>query len=119
MTRIIIVVVAIVGVIAGTASAQRGGMNPLRQLPLTEQDMAAVGEAVAGLTEGKRLGQSAEWSNPESGNSGTATLLELFEENGYQCRRVGHQLKIKGQADPTQLEFKTCLDPSDNTWKLA
>jgi surface antigen len=119
MTRIIIIAGAIICVIAGTASAQRAGMNPLRQLPLTQQDMAAVAEVVGQLTEEERVGESAEWSNPASGNSGTATLLELFEENGYHCRRVAHQFKIKGRADQTQLEFKTCLDPSDNMWKLV
>ena len=121
MTRITttIIVAAALTMIAGPASSQRGLTNPLRQLPLTQEDLAAVGEVVGRLTEEERIGEATAWSNPESGNSGTATLLELFEENGYRCRRVAHEVKIRGRADTTQLQFKTCLDPSDDTWKLA
>jgi surface antigen len=104
--------------LATSASAQRGAMNPLRQLPLTREDLAMAGEISTRLTEEELVGESEEWSNPASGNSGTVTLLELFEQDGYSCRRVGHLVKIKGNADARQIELQTCLDPSDDTWKL-
>ncbi|MDX1540151.1 MAG: RT0821/Lpp0805 family surface protein [Geminicoccaceae bacterium] len=117
MTRTLMVL-AVIALAVTPAGAQRGAMNPLRQLPLTQEDFAMIGTAVNRLTEQERVGESAEWRNPDSGNGGSVTLLELFAEGGFDCRRVRHMVKIKGEADAKQMTFKTCRD-TDGVWKLA
>jgi surface antigen len=92
-------------------------MNPLRQLALTSEDFAMVGEAVTGLYDAGKIGVTQTWSNPKSGNSGSVKILDTFEYQGLPCRAIEHTVKIRRQADPKQVVMKTCRD-KDGIWKL-
>jgi surface antigen len=92
-------------------------MNPLRQLALSTEDFAMVGQAVDGLYDAGKIGVAQTWSNPESGNSGSVKIVDTFEYQGLPCRTVEHTVKIRRQADPKQVVLKTCRD-KDGAWKL-
>jgi surface antigen len=92
-------------------------MNPLRQLALSSEDFAMVNETVAGLYEAGKIGVTETWSNPKSGNSGSARIIDTFEYQGLPCRTVAYTVKIRRQADPKQVVLKTCRD-KDGAWKL-
>jgi hypothetical protein len=64
------------------------------------------------------VGAVAKWENPESGNSGTSTLIEKFESHGMPCKRVRDAISVKGFADPTTLEFKRCKFPNGE-WEIV
>jgi hypothetical protein len=61
------------------------------------------------------VGAVEKWTNPESGNSGTSTLVEKSESDGVPCRRVRHDLSVKGFADPRSIE---ALQVSKREWKI-
>jgi surface antigen len=102
-------------VLAGDASSQ---MNPLRQLELTAEDIELLSTAANHVYDGGKIGASEVWSNAASGNSGSATLLEVFERDGLPCRRVEHVIKVRKDAVPKRLELTTCRT-ADGRWLLA
>ena len=63
------------------------------------------------------LGTKFDWSNAKSGNSGTATLLDRFTHNDMSCRRIQHDIRIKGVADPFRYIIDTC-QVADGSWKM-
>jgi surface antigen len=102
-------------VLAGVAGAQ---MNPLRQLALTEQDIELLGAAGNQVYEAGEIGGVESWSNPDSGNAGTAKLLETFERDGLPCRRIEHVVNIAQDAVPKRVVLATCRVP-DGRWLLV
>lgn len=88
---------------------------------LTSTDLAIVRKIVREDFTGKPNGTTAPWSNPESGNSGTVTLLDRFASQGRDCRRVKYFVK-PGPSQPASVipatyELTTCHLP-DGSWKL-
>ena len=102
-------------VLAGDASSQ---MNPLRQLELTAEDIELLSTAANHVYDAGAIGASEAWSNAASGNSGAATLLEVFERDGLPCRRIEHVIKISKDATPKRLVLATCRT-ADGRWLLA
>jgi surface antigen len=109
--------VVMIGSALGASAHAQPMMNPLRQLALTSEDFAMVGEAVTGLYDAGKIGVAQTWSNPKSGNSGSVKILDTFEYQGLPCRTIEHTLRIRRQADPKQVVLKTCRD-TDGVWKL-
>ena len=68
--------------------------------------------------EAGQIGVEEAWSNPESGNSGTAEILETFERDGLPCRRVEHVIKIARDAVPKRVVLATCR-VADGRWLLV
>jgi surface antigen len=91
--------------------------NPLRQLALSSEDFGMINEVVSGMYEAGKIGVAQTWSNPKSGNSGSAKILDTFEYQGLPCRTIEHTVKIRKRADPMTVVLKTCRD-SDGAWKL-
>jgi surface antigen len=100
------------------ASAASGQMNPLRQLELTSADIELLTAAANRLYEAGQIGVEEAWSNPASGNSGTAEILETFERDGLPCRRIEHVIKIARDAVPKRVELATCR-VADGRWLLV
>lgn len=85
-----------IGIHAQGANAQnpfgRGG------LALTKQDLALQKEARRTLLDNQPVGTSLRWGNSASENSGTLTLLRIFQRNGRDCWRVRYDLDVDRKA---------------------
>ena len=113
-----LLVVLTVGVLwAQTTAAQ---VNPFGDsLDLKDSDIAMLQAAASALFQDDKaaIGQTKSWSNPKTGNSGTVSLLELFEHAGMPCKRLQHSIKQKGRADQIIYQFARCR-VGDGSWKL-
>lgn len=63
-----------------------------------------------------QIGATEKWSNPATGNSGTVSLMQVFEKDGMPCRKLRHNIKIQGQKDPVVYIFSRCRMKSGE-WK--
>jgi surface antigen len=109
---------AVVMMLALLASDVRAQMNPLRQLELTDTDIELLTAAANRVYDAQQIGVEEPWSNPDSGNAGTAEILETFEREGLPCRRVEHVITIAGDAVPKRLVLSTCR-VADGRWLLV
>src|SRR6185295_11027205 len=106
-----------VGLWSQAASSQ---VNPFGDsLDLKESDIAMLQAAANALFQDDhaQVGRTEAWSNSKTGNSGTVSLLKLFEHAGLPCKRLQHSIKQKGRADQNIYQFSRCRS-SDGTWKL-
>ena len=110
-----LVLAVTLALLAGGASGQ---MNPLRELELTAEDIELLSTAANHVYDAGEIGASEAWSSAASGNSGAATLLEVFERDGRPCRRIEHVIKIRKDATPKRLVLATCRT-ADGRWLLA
>jgi surface antigen len=95
-------------------------VNPFGDsLDLKDSDVSMLQAAASTLfrDDQARIGQTESWSNPKTGNSGTVSLLGLFEHAGMPCKRLQHSIKQKGHADLILYQFARCR-AADGTWKL-
>ena len=56
-----------------------------------------------------------KWSNPQSQNNGEVKLLRSFNNNGRECRVVGHSVDLKGDAEGFRYTSTICKN-NKNTW---
>jgi hypothetical protein len=102
------------------ASAQYG-RTFRTMVKLTDSDIAIVRKIVREDFTGKPNGTTIPWKNPESHNYGTVTLLDRFQSQGRDCRRVRYLVKpgAKQPAEviPASYVLTTC-QLADGTWKL-
>lgn len=112
--RFVVTLALALTLFAGAASGQ---FNPLRQLQLTDQDIEMLTAAANRAYETGETGVAESWSNPESGNSGSATIIERFERDGLPCRQVEHVIKIVRDAVPKRLVLATCR--KDGRWLMV
>jgi surface antigen len=88
---------------------------------LTSSDLAIVRKIVREDFTTKPNGTTVPWSNPESQNSGTVSLLDRFPSKGRDCRRVRYVVK-PGPTQPSSViagdyVLTTCR-LADGSWKL-
>jgi surface antigen len=109
----------VTGLFLSAAAAQ--GINPFSRagFSLTESDIAQLEAATKPFYEDVTvpLGTARAWSNPESGNQGTAKLVERFEYKKLPCRRIQHDIKLKKIADPYRFVIDRC-QVADGSWKF-
>ena len=88
---------------------------------LTDTDLVIIRKIVREDFAEKPFGTTQQWSNPESENSGTVTLLDRFASQGRDCRRVKYFVrpgaKQPSSVVPSQYVMTTCRLP-DGSWKL-
>lgn len=84
---------------------------------VTDEDMTIIKRTAREEMTGKPVGTVLSWSNPRSKLSGTVTLLERFEENGRECRRLKHHVSSSKGGTPWDGIVTICLQP-DGKWKL-
>ena len=88
---------------------------------LSESDLAIIRKIVREDFSTKPIGTTMPWSNPESQNSGTVTLLDRFPSKGRDCRRVRYVVK-PGPTQPTKViganYVLTSCRQADGSWKL-
>ena len=64
------------------------------------------------------IGTTANWSNPESQNSGKIALVRKFTRNGQQCETLDYRLITKRRpVGPQHFRLSSCLQP-DGQWRL-
>lgn len=116
---------AIVGLacylVLGAAAAQAQGFAlPWDTMtPLTDKDRATIARTVQQQIHDRPPGTVASWSNPESGHSGTITLLNKLTRYGLPCERIEYKTL---EPERTQLHSRyvfTSCRLADGTWKLA
>jgi surface antigen len=98
---------------SGAAVAQIGTTIDLR-----DSDIAMIKATAAPLYENQAtpVGTTASWSNSETGNKGTVTLVAITTTNGIECRRVAHVFHIKGHGDAYNFLIDRCLIGGE--WKV-
>jgi surface antigen len=103
------------------SAATAGAVNPFGRsgFELTNSDVPLVTEATRPFFEDATVpvGTVKSWSNPKSGNGGTATLVDRFEQKGMPCVRIQHDIKLKTVADPFRFVIDRCR-VADGSWKM-
>ncbi len=73
---------------------------------LTENDLELIATASKKAVEAKKIDRAWKWNNPESGNSGSLTIIRKYEIRGQVCVEVQVRVNIKGREkmnEPDQL----------------
>jgi len=95
-------------------------LNPFTRsgFELSQEDIDLLKAAAAKLYIGETapVGKAEAWSNEKTGNSGIVQLIGLFDYKGLPCRRLQHDITIKGVADPYRFIFDRCKT-ADGSWK--
>ena len=96
-------------------------VNPFRRsgFNLTDSDVDILTETTRPFFDDDTIpiGTAKTWTNPQSGNGGTATLINRFDQKGMPCRRIQHDIKLKNMADPFRFIIDRCRI-ADGTWKM-
>jgi surface antigen len=101
--------------------AAQFGRSTKSMVKLSQSDIAIMRKIVREDFTDKPKGTSVPWQNPESGNSGTVTLLDRFPSKGRDCRRVRYLIK-PGPSQPASVlpgdYVLTSCRLADGTWKI-
>lgn len=98
------------GTLAGAALGNSLGAS------LDNADKAAMGRVSQQSFESMPTGQSAQWSNPDSGNYGTFTPTRTIESNGQVCREFTQTINIGGKS---QQGFGKACRQHDGSWQIV
>jgi hypothetical protein len=102
-----------------SAQAQILGPAWETNVTLTRADLDMIKASLAQRIHNQRLGASTSWSNPESGNSGSMTLLKIFARQGRRCEQIEYRMSPPEKARPSdRFVLISCLQV-DGTWKLS
>lgn len=111
---VVLVIASIVGFSASTSEARQMALDFLP--PLTDEDIELAQKVAREDLAEKPEGTKLAWSNSNSGNAGTVLLLRRYEVDQRECRKLQHDLKIKGERDERTYIVTICLQP-DGSWK--
>ena len=80
-------------------------------------DRAAMGQATQQALETNQSGQSAEWSNPDSGHYGSVTPQPAYKNtSGQYCREFQQEVVIDGR---TESAYGTACRQPDGSWQIV
>lgn len=66
--------------------------------------------------ENSKVGQTSQWQNPDSGNSGTFTPTRTYQtESGQYCREYQQEILVGGEKHSS---YGTACRQPDGTWKI-
>ena len=100
-------------VAAGAGGALLGGFVGHK---LDERDKRMAAQAAQAAFEQNRTGQSSDWRNPDSGNSGTVTPTRTYQlASGQYCREYRQDIMIGNEKHET---YGTACRQPDGTWKI-
>jgi|CXWL01.1.fsa_nt_gi surface antigen len=84
---------------------------------LDSADMAAYNNTSRHALEDARPGQTLPWKNPESGNYGSITPSNTYQNaSGQYCREYTQTIVVAGKK---QSGHGTACRESDGTWKIV
>ncbi len=105
--------------ISGHAEAQ---ISPFRGRgpKMGQDDVALMDKAASGVFEKDTFtpGETASWSNPSSGWSGTVTAIGTRKIAGLACRTVDYDFSAPKRTETRTYRANWCRTP-DGTWKLG
>ena len=82
---------------------------------LDRADLAYADRTSQQALETARTGQPMSWSNPDSGNSGTITPTNTYQNAGQPCREYTQTINIGGRQE--QAHGRACRG-ADGTWRI-
>jgi surface antigen len=98
------------GVLAGAWLGSEVGKT------LDNADKAAMRQSSQYALETTKVGHTSDWSNPDSGNSGTVTPTKTYQTAaGEYCREYQQTVTVGGK---TQDAYGTACRQADGTWKV-
>lgn len=84
---------------------------------LDKADMAAYHQTSQRALETAQPGQSLPWNNPQTGNSGTVTPSNYYQNSsGQYCREYSQTISVGGK---TEKGYGTACRQADGTWKIV
>jgi len=103
---------------AFTAEAQ---LNPFGQsnIIVPQSDRELMHDAARPLYTAAepKIGATASWNDPKSGDFGTVQLTEVYDWRGMSCRKLHHIVKLKGIRDTISLAIDRCKTEAGE-WKV-
>ena len=84
---------------------------------LTEKDLELIASAGKKAVEAKKIDRAWKWDNPDSGNSGSLTIIRKYEIRSHVCVEVQVRVSIKGKEKMNELD-NLCLN-KDKKWVEA
>jgi surface antigen len=62
-------------------------------------------------------GATSQWSNPKTGDNGTITVLQSFQQSGMTCRKVQYEIRLGGAIANNFYTLNWCKTASGE-WKI-
>jgi surface antigen len=84
---------------------------------LTEKDLELMATASKKAVEAKKIDRTWKWNNPESGNSGSLTIIRKYEIRSHVCVEVQVHISIDGKEKMNEPD-DFCLN-KDKKWVRA
>jgi hypothetical protein len=85
---------------------------------MSAQDRAIIFSTTDAQVHGRPPGTTAKWSKPNSGHSGTVTLLSKSTRRGMACERIEYRiLEPRSTRQHGRYVFTRCKLP-DGSWKF-
>lgn len=104
-----------VATIAGTLIG--AGLGASIGSSLDKADMGYYNQTSQRALETAQPGQALPWNNPQTGNSGTVTPSNYYQDDsGRYCREYTQTIKVGGK---TQQGHGTACREPDGTWKIV
>lgn len=84
---------------------------------MTREDKMMAGKTTNDALESQPTGNTSTWRNPDSGNSGSITVDETYQQaDGTPCRKFTQTISAGGQ---TESGVGTACRAADGTWQIA
>lgn len=100
------------------AAAQVSPLGP-GAFNVPNSDLPLAGAAEAKLYDtAVKVGAVETWTNPDTGDSGSVTLISTYERDGMGCRRIAHVIKLRGVKPEREFVISRCR-AADGSWKIA
>ncbi|MGB0630555.1 MAG: RT0821/Lpp0805 family surface protein [Alphaproteobacteria bacterium] len=104
------IIAATLGVLAGAWAGGELGKS------LDEVDRQKMQNTAQKSLENNKAGQTANWSNPDSGNRGSVTPTKTYQTaSGQNCREYQQTVTVDGK---TEEAWGTACRQPDGTWKI-
>jgi surface antigen len=100
------------------AGAQINPFGPYSADNLNAEDRRLAEDAARKIYKTNApIGAEQSWSNSDTGNSGTITLIRVHEYQGMPCRTLEQRVEMKGRNEPIVFHTDRCMTPAGE-WKL-
>jgi len=84
---------------------------------MTREDKLMAGKTTNDALETQPTGNTSTWRNPDSGNRGSVTVDETYEQtDGTPCRKFTQTISA---GDRTESGIGTACRAADGTWQIA
>lgn len=83
---------------------------------LDRADQAYMAQSTQQALESGRAGQPVQWSNPDSGNSGTIVPQKAYQQNNTYCREYSQNIVVGGK---TERAYGTACRQPDGSWQIV